>query len=117
MQEKESANGSSRDYQEAPATLQRQRYSQTSDYDFERKTRKYRAMAAVRRLNRQMHPETAGPPSEQDESDSDQDCGANVNASRMEGEEFSFPEQESSEGASNFNLAALNSFGDIEEEL
>jgi len=35
----------------------------------------------------------------------------------MEGEEFSFSEQESSEGASNFNLAALNSFGDIEEEL
>ena len=46
-------------YIEQPSMLPQmhKQYSQTSDNDFERKTRKYRAIAAVQRINQMMYPE------------------------------------------------------------
>ena len=81
-------------------------YSQTSDVDFERKTRKYRAIAAVKKMNRMMNPEAVS--EDQSVLDSERDN----NVSYPEG----LPDYESSEAASQFKIAAIDSCGDLEDE-
>lgn len=81
-------------------------YSQTSDNDFERKTRKYRAIAAVQRINRMMHPEQNSEEARPGDEDSEMMYQCN---------DMIFPVEESSEVVSNFHFANINSCGDIED--
>ena len=92
-------------YLEQPAVLPQmhKQYSQTSDNDFERKTRKYRAIAAVQRINRMMHPE----------QQSEEGGPGDEDSEMYQCQDMIFPVEESSEVASNFHFANINSCGSI----